>query len=80
MAKFNIAIDVDNVDVANAVERALQEQDVLAFVRIVGALLPLSDRAKRRVITHAADIVAEQVDAKRKPTIAELEATLEGKE
>lgn len=40
---------------AEAIRRAMQESDVRAFVIIVGTLLPMSTRARERILDFTAD-------------------------
>lgn len=54
-------IQVKDREEARLLETGLQRPDVRAFVKIVGALIPLpSDRARARVLRYALDRVEEE--------------------
>jgi hypothetical protein len=52
-----------SVDEAQRMQRALEDPMVRAFVSIVGAMLPLSDRARTRVLTFMNDKLDEEAGA-----------------
>lgn len=57
-------IEVENRKEANLIKLGLAEP-VRAFVKVVGALLPLSERARGRVLRF----VADRVDEERNETV-----------
>ena len=59
MAKKQITVEARDGDEAAAIERALQDPTTLATVKIVGYLLPMSDRERRRVMTWVTDKINE---------------------
>lgn len=67
--KAQIEIEVRNEHEASLLELALKEPDITAFVLIIGALLPLSRRARVRVLRYTQDHCEE---------CAELELTRRG--
>lgn len=58
-------IEVENRKEADLIKRGLADPEVRAFVKVVGALLPLSERARVRVLRF----VADQVDEERNETV-----------
>lgn len=46
-----------------AIQRGLSDPVTLATVKVVGYLMPLSDRSKRRTMNFVADTLAEQAEA-----------------
>jgi hypothetical protein len=58
-----IRIEVANRKEAQQIERGLKEQDVKAFVRIMGIMKDLpSDRTRERVLRFVGDYLEEQDD------------------
>jgi hypothetical protein len=53
-------IQVSDRKEADAIRAGLDDPAVRAFVVIVGILLPLSDRARKRVMTYVTDRLEEQ--------------------
>jgi hypothetical protein len=53
------AIDVTDRHEADRIKAALEDETMRAVVNIVGLLLPLSHRARRRVLAFAIDKLAE---------------------
>lgn len=49
-------------ELAQVIQRALGDPDVRAFAIIVGTLLPLTDRQRKRVMTFVVDQVAEELN------------------
>ncbi|MEN3329098.1 MAG: hypothetical protein V7638_3905 [Acidobacteriota bacterium] len=60
MMVAQIEIEVMNQTEAEAIQRALEQPDVLAYVKIVGLLLPMGQRARERILRYAVDVVGEQ--------------------
>ena len=56
---MKVSIEVKDRAEAEHIRRALERPDVRAFVVVVGALLPLTPRARTRVLTYIADRVDE---------------------
>lgn len=54
-------ITVANRDEKLALEAGLGDQQVRAFVTVVGLLLPLSERARRRVLAFVSDQLDERL-------------------
>ena len=58
---MKVSIEVKDKREASAVQRAMQEADVRAFVIINGILLELgSDRARQRVLRYAGEMFSDQ--------------------
>jgi hypothetical protein len=60
MVSRNLKVKVKNNAEFEAIKRAMEMQDVRAFVLIVGLLDPFSQRARQRIINFAVDTVDEQ--------------------
>lgn len=56
-------VEVENRKEANLIKRGLGDPEVRAFVKVMGALLPLSERARARVLRFVADQVDEELNA-----------------
>ena len=71
---MKISIEVECASEADLIRIGLSDPMTRAFVEIVGALLPLeSERARRRVLQHVADKVAEENENARKAAVTEIE-------
>jgi hypothetical protein len=57
---YRIEIEAKDRNQRDAIERALKEPEVVAFVTIVGTLLPYSGRARARIMRFVSDQVAEE--------------------
>lgn len=53
-------IEVSDRKEADAIRTGLDDPAVRAFVVVMGILLPLSERARRRVLTYVTDRLDEQ--------------------
>jgi hypothetical protein len=53
-------IEVQDAREAEQLKAGLESPEVRAFVRLVGILAPLSDRARRRVLAFTQDRIAEE--------------------
>lgn len=54
-------IEVEDREEAELLKRGLEESDVRTFVKIVGILEPLSERARARILRFVADVVDDEV-------------------
>ena len=57
--KRYVRIEVKDKSEGESIQRALEDPATRAFVAIVGTLLPLGDRARRRVLTFVNDKLNE---------------------
>jgi hypothetical protein len=56
-------IEVANRREAELIKRALDDEQTRALVKIIGALLPLSGRARLRVLNYVDDILQEKKES-----------------
>lgn len=56
-------IDVESRKEADLIKTALDDPQTRAFVQVVGALLPLSERARARVMQFVSDKLEEDREA-----------------
>ena len=54
------SIEVESRREAELIKTALDDPTTRAFVQVVGALLPLAPRARKRVMDFVADRIAEE--------------------
>lgn len=57
---MKISVEVENREEGRQILAGLGDPEVRAFVRIAGALLPLSERARQRVLRFVADRLEEE--------------------
>lgn len=55
-------INVESKKEADLIKTALDDPTTRAFVQVVGALLPLSPRARQRVMDFVTDKLAEETE------------------
>lgn len=53
-------IEVKNRDEARMIKAALDDPPTRALVKIIGALLPLNDRGRMRVLNYVDDVLEER--------------------
>jgi hypothetical protein len=59
---MKVKIDVDNKQQGEIIAAALQDETMRAFVLVTGALKPLSERGRRRVLEFVRDVFEERAN------------------
>ncbi len=63
--KAKIEFEVDSEQQAAAIERAMTDPEVRAFVIVVGALMPHTPRARSRMLAYVQDQIDEEREVRR---------------
>jgi hypothetical protein len=75
---MKVKIDVDNKQQGEIIAAALQDETMRAFVLVSGALKPLSERGRRRVLEFVRDIFEERANKGNGPYVVDGATRLAG--